>query len=436
MGRKTWESLNKKPLPNRFNIVISSKRGKDLGVDNHPELAMNVGSLEEAIEASAEMLKAKESFLIGGNSIYSQAEERIEDCKNVFKTRIGQNIEGDIKFEDKDLLSNMYLTEMSKTFAESDLNFDFARYINPNLFSEHFEEFNTKFFEVTSEEYQYLELIEKILKSGADKSDRTGTGTISTFGNIMRFDLSNSFPLLTTKRVFWKGVVEELLWFLRGCTDSKELSKMGVRIWDANGSREFLDKNGFSHRDEGDLGPVYGFQWRHAGAEYIDHKTDYSGKGVDQIKEVIDLLNKDPNSRRMIVCAWNVKDISQMALPPCHTLFQFYTANGKLSCLLYQRSCDVGLGLPFNIASYSLLTCLVAKMVNMEPGEFVHMIGDTHIYKNHVDALREQISRKPNPFPILNINYQEGKPIENYTLEDFELKGYWPQKKIKMEMSA
>lgn len=253
---------------------------------------------------------------------------------------------------------------------------------------------------------------------------------------MMRFDLSESFPLLTTKRVFWKGVVEEILWFLKGETNANLLAEKGVHIWDGNGSREFLDQYGFEDREQGDLGPVYGFQWRHSGAEYKDFKTDYSGKGVDQISEVIDLIKTDPNSRRMIVSAWNVKDIPLMALPPCHVLFQFYVENERLSCLLYQRSCDVGLGVPFNIASYSLLTCLIAKMTGLKPGEFIHMLGDTHIYNNHIEPLKKQISRTPRPFPLLEIDYVEGKPIEEYVFEDFRLIGYHPHKTVKMEMAV
>lgn len=227
-----------------------------------------------------------------------------------------------------------------------------------------------------------------------------------------------------------------MLWFFRASTNANELSEKGVGIWDGNGSREFLDKSGFKDREQGDLGPVYGFQWRHCGAEYKDMHADYSGQGIDQISEVIEMIKTDPESRRMIVNAWNVKDIPQMALPPCHILFQFYVENERLSCLLYQRSCDVGLGVPFNIASYALMTCLIAKMTDLQPGNFIHMMGDTHIYQNHVDPLLEQIKRDPRPFPILDINFDKNKPIEDYTLEDFKLIGYNPHKTIKMDMAV
>lgn len=253
----------------------------------------------------------------------------------------------------------------------------------------------------------------------------------------MRFDLSTSFPLLTTKRVYWKGVVEEILWFLRGQTDSKILSEKNVKIWDGNGSRSFLDSLGFQNRREGDLGPVYGFQWRHFGATYRDCDSNYDNQGIDQISEVIKLLKTNPDSRRIIVNSWNVQDLGLMALPPCHVLYQFYVENGKLSCLLYQRSCDVGLGVPFNIASYSLLTCMIAKIVGLEPGEFIHMMGDTHIYLNHVEPLKKQILNVPRPFPLLEVSgFRDGMELWDFRAEDFELKGYNPFGSVKMEMAV
>jgi dihydrofolate reductase/thymidylate synthase len=215
----------------------------------------------------------------------------------------------------------------------------------------------------THEEFQYLNLIREVISSGNSRDDRTGTGTLSKFGGIMRFDLKNSFPLITTKDVFWRGVVEELLWFIRGETNSKKLSEKGVKIWDGNGSREFLDSLNLHHRQEGDLGPVYGFQWRHFGADYQDMFSDYNNKGVDQLKDLIHRIKNDPYSRRLILSAWNPADLSIMALPPCHVMSQFYVQDGKLSCGMYQRSADIGLGVPFNIASYALLTVLLAEVI-------------------------------------------------------------------------
>merc|ERR1719361_2901407 len=237
------------------------------------------------------------------------------------------------------------------------------------------------------EEYGYLTAIREIIEKGVSMEDRTGVGTLSTFGMQMRFDLRKTFPLLTTKRTFWRGVVEELLWFIKGDTNAKHLSEKGVKIWDGNSSREFLDGRGLGHREEGDLGPVYGFQWRHFGAEYGDMHADYTGKGVDQLANVIDLIKNNPNSRRIVMTAWNPKDQPLMALPPCHMFCQFYVANGELSCQMYQRSADMGLGVPFNIASYSLLTRMVAQVCGLKAGDFVHVIGDCHVYMNHVEPL-------------------------------------------------
>ncbi|XP_076757285.1 thymidylate synthase [Xylocopa sonorina] len=286
------------------------------------------------------------------------------------------------------------------------------------------------------EEYQYLNLINKILKEGAKKCDRTGVGTLSVFGTQMRFSLrENVFPLLTTKRVFWKGVVEELLWFIKGSTNAKELSEKNIHIWDANSSRAFLDSCGFTDREEGDLGPVYGFQWRHFGAKYEDMHTDYSGQGIDQLKEVIDKIQHSPDDRRIIMTAWNPIDIPKMALPPCHCLVQFYVCNGELSCQLYQRSADMGLGVPFNIASYSLLTYMLAHVTNLKPGEFIHTMGDCHVYLNHITALEEQIKRVPKPFPRLTI-VRNVESIDDFTTDDFELMDYKPHGKISMPMAV
>jgi len=285
------------------------------------------------------------------------------------------------------------------------------------------------------EEYQYLEAIQKILRDGTLKSNRTGIDTKAIFGMQQRYSLDNTFPLLTTKRVFWRGILEELLWFIRGSTNAKELSDKNVHIWDANGSREFLDSRGLQHLQEGDLGPVYGFQWRHFGAEYTTMNDDYTEKGVDQLKGVIEKIRNNPNDRTIIMCAWNPKDVPRMALPPCHCLVQFFVADGKLSCQLYQRSADMGLGVPFNIASYALLTCMIAHVTNLKPGEFVHTLGDAHVYVNHIEPLKEQLTREPRPFPKLIIKRQV-ENIEDFRVEDFEIEGYEPHKKIKMDMAV
>lgn len=295
-------------------------------------------------------------------------------------------------------------------------------------------------------EQAYLDLCKRIITEGEFRPDRTGTGTKSIFAPPqLRFDLSdNTFPLLTTKRVFARGIIHELLWFVAGCTDAKKLQENGIKIWDGNGSREFLDKVGLVDNREGDLGPVYGFQWRHFGAEYKTCEDDYSGQGVDQLQEVIKRLKTNPYDRRIILSAWNPKDFSKMALPPCHILCQFYVnfpsnARPKLSCQLYQRSCDIGLGVPFNIASYALLTRMIAHLVDMDCGEFIHTMGDAHVYMDHIEPLKIQVQRTPTEFPKLEINsdrLSEIKSIDDFRYEDFEIIGYKPQKTIEMAMSV
>ena len=262
---------------------------------------------------------------------------------------------------------------------------------------------------------QYLDLLRHIRANGVMKEDRTGTGTQSVFGYQMRFDLSEGFPLLTTKKVHLKSIIYELLWFIAGDTNVKYLQDHGVTIWD-----EWADENG-------DLGPVYGHQWRSWPAP--------DGRVIDQLSMVIDTIRRNPDSRRMLVSAWNPAEVDRMALPPCHCLFQFYVADGKLSCQLYQRSADVFLGVPFNIASYALLTMMIAQVCGLEPGEFVHTTGDTHIYRNHFDQVATQLSREPRPLPRMRIN-PEVKSLFDFTYEDFTLEGYDPWPAIKASVAV
>lgn len=262
---------------------------------------------------------------------------------------------------------------------------------------------------------QYLSLLNRILTEGATKTDRTGTGTMSVFGNQMRFNLADGFPLLTTKKLHLKSIIYELLWFLRGDTNVHYLQEHGVRIWN-----EWADENG-------DLGPVYGHQWR--------SWPDYNGGTIDQIQNVLDLIRNHPDSRRMIVSAWNPAEVEQMALPPCHCLFQFYVADGKLSLQLYQRSADTFLGVPFNIASYALLLQMMAQVSGLEPGEFIHTTGDTHLYLNHLDQARLQLTRTPRPLPKMRIN-PDVKNLFDFRYEDFQLEGYDPWPHISAQVSV
>jgi thymidylate synthase len=262
---------------------------------------------------------------------------------------------------------------------------------------------------------QYHDLMETVLKKSVEKRDRTGTGTISIFGHQMRFDLSEGFPMVTTKKLFLKAIVYELLWFLNGDTNVKYLKDHGVSIWD-----EWADANG-------ELGPVYGHQWR--------SWPDGHGGTIDQISNLISDIRKNPDSRRLIVTAWNPADVPKMALPPCHCLFQFYVANGKLSCQLYQRSADIFLGVPFNIASYALLTMMVAQVTGLKLGEFIHSFGDAHLYLNHLDQAREQLSRRPYPLPTMRIN-PDVKDIFGFKYEDFKLENYQAHPHIKAEVAV
>jgi thymidylate synthase len=303
---------------------------------------------------------------------------------------------------------------------------------------------------------QYLDLLQDILDNGTTKTDRTGTGTKSVFGRQMRFDLSDGFPAVTTKKLFLRGIIHELLWFLQGSTNIKYLVDNDVHIWDEWPYRAYLQKQGktvpssdseewktgiraFTERikqdedfaaEHGELGPVYGYQWRH-------WPTPEGGE-IDQIQKAIDTIKNSPDSRRIIVSAWNVAEIDEMAkagLPPCHSLFQFYVADGKLSCQLYQRSADTFLGVPFNIASYALLTMMVAQVTGLEPGEFVHTLGDTHIYLNHLDQVNEQLSREPRPLPTMKIN-PDVTSIFDFMIDDFTLEGYDPHPAIKAPIAV
>lgn len=262
---------------------------------------------------------------------------------------------------------------------------------------------------------QYLKLLNHILENGTSKSDRTGTGTISVFGYQMRFDLNDGFPLMTTKKLHLKSIIYELLWFLKGDTNIQYLTEHGVRIWN-----EWADENG-------DLGPIYGKQWRSWARP--------DGTTVDQIAQVVNTIKNNPDSRRMIVNAWNVGELNQMALTPCHCMFQFYVADGALSCQLYQRSADTFLGVPFNIASYALLTMMIAQVCGLKAGEFIHTFGDVHLYNNHLEQAREQLQRTPKPLPTMHIN-PEVSSIFDFTFEDFTLTDYHPDPHIKAEVSV
>jgi dihydrofolate reductase/thymidylate synthase len=424
MGRNTWNSIPSKfrPLPGRTNVVLSSQgRIRDERDCEYPEDVIIASGLADAWDQLSALDNLGEIFVIGGARVYQEAIEQ----KYVHKVILTQvetpdSMEFDTFFpplEDQDWT----LQETSEPQQENGLSYKFQTFLRPNV-----------------QEEQYLDLIRKILKEGNEKGDRTGTGTKSIFGAQMRYDLRDGqLPLLTTKRTFWRGVAEELIWFISGSTNANLLSDKNVHIWDGNGSQEFLQSRGLGHREQGDLGPVYGFQWRHFGAEYKDMHADYTDKGVDQLAECIDKIKNNPEDRRIILSAWNPTALNEMALPPCHLMCQFYvdTKRNELSCHMYQRSADMGLGVPFNIASYALLTHLLAHVTGRKPGELVHTLGDAHVYLNHIEPLQEQLQRTPRPFPKLTIN-PEKKGIDDFVYEDLKVIGYHPYKSISMKMAV
>uniref|UniRef100_A0A5B7AZB7 Bifunctional dihydrofolate reductase-thymidylate synthase n=1 Tax=Davidia involucrata TaxID=16924 RepID=A0A5B7AZB7_DAVIN len=438
MGRKTWESipLEHRPLPGRLNVVLTRSGSFDIATAENVVICGSMASALELLAASPYCLSIEKVFVIGGGQILREA-LNAPGCDAIHITEIETDIECDtfIPAVDASVFHPWY---SSFPLVENNIRYSFTTYVrvrNPTveplgqtngLMSDSCSDakFEVKKFSFLPkmifekhEEYLYLRLVKDIISNGAPRDDRTGTGTLSKFGCQMRFNLRKSFPLLS------------------GSTNAKVLQEKGIHIWDGNASRDYLDSIGLVDREEGDLGPVYGFQWRHFGARYTDMHADYTGHGFDQLLDVIGKIKNNPDDRRIILSAWNPSDLKLMALPPCHMFAQFYVANGELSCQMYQRSADMGLSVPFNIASYALLTCMIAHVCDLVPGDFVHVIGDAHVYNTHVRPLQEQLQKLPKPFPILKINPQK-KDIDSFVAADFELVGYDPQQKIKMKMAV
>ncbi|KDP41765.1 hypothetical protein JCGZ_26783 [Jatropha curcas] len=454
MGRKTWESipLEHRPLPGRLNVVLTRSGSFDIATAENVVICGSLTSALELLAASPYCLSIEKVFIIGGGQILRES-LNAPGCDAIHITEIETSIDCDtfIPKIDSSVFQPWY---SSFPIVENNVRYCFATYVrvrvsaveshgqDNGLSSDNsYIKFEVKKFSFLPkmvferhEEFLYLRLVQDIISDGNLKDDRTGTGTLSKFGCQMRFNLRRTFPLLTTKKVFWRGVVEELLWFISGSTNCKVLQEKGIHIWDGNASRDYLDGIGLKDREEGDLGPVYGFQWRHFGARYTDMHADYTGQGFDQLLDVIDKIKNNPDDRRIILSAWNPSDLKLMALPPCHMFAQFYVANGELSCQMYQRSADMGLGVPFNIASYALLTCIVSHVCDLVPGDFVHVLGDAHVYRTHVRPLQEQLQKPPKPFPILKIN-PEKKNIDSFVAADFKLIGYDPHQKIEMKMA-
>ena len=436
MGRKTWNSIPDKfrPLKGRHNVVLTRDPQKFLGSQAIPPGVMVANGLQDAWRQLGALPKNElgEIYVIGGSELYERSiKEKYVHTVMMTSVETPADMEFDTYFPD--LLINCngepewkecQVDSSTESHEDNGLIYRFLVYKRSNR-----------------EEEQYLSLIRKILKEGIERGDRTGTGTKSLFGAQMRFNLRDgTLPLLTTKKTFWRGVAEELLWFISGSTNANLLKEKNVRIWDGNASKEFLESRGLGHREEGDLGPVYGFQWRHFGAEYKDMHTDYTGQGVDQLAQCIDKIKNNPEDRRILMSAWNPSALDEMALPPCHLLCQFYvdTAKNEVSCHMYQRSADMGLGVPFNIASYALLTHLVAQVTGRKAGDLVHTLGDAHVYLNHIEPLQEQLERTPRAFPKIFIDDDPDTPktIDDFTYQDLYVVGYHPFEKISMKMAV
>lgn len=419
MGKDTYFSLPKKhqPLPDRLNIVLTSTPSL-----YQPNPIANLVFLQENELFSFLESNATHSivFFIGGQSVY---EKYLHLCDTVHVTYIDKEYTCDRFFPFQQLATH-HIHDITPHEQ-----FTFLTYKRSQPGSGHAD-------------ITYQNLLKDILEEGYERDDRTGTGTLSMFGKQLRFNISNSVPLLTTKHIPYKSVIKELLWFLKGDTNAFRLKEQGVNIWNANSTREFLDARSLSNYAEGDIGPMYGFQWRHFGATYEGCDADYRNKGIDQLKNVIDLLKNDPFSRRILMTTVNVEDLEKGCLHPCHGIVvQFYVSMHlgvkHLSCHMYQRSVDTFLGLTWNIFSYAVLTYILAKMTDMKPYELIISTGDTHLYKDHLDQAILQVGRQPFSLPKLVIkDCVKNKSFEDITLDDFELYGYFYHPAIKAKMSA
>lgn len=414
MGRNTWESLS---FESRNSLSTNGRRCIVITSNPQGVECDTAASYEEAkrLALSFSQDHYNRVFFIGGHRVYADA--LIDpDVKNMYATRMDGSYECDVVmpyFDEK-----KWYVKYKLQLGEHSVLTHFIR--------EH-------------EEHQYLDLLHKIVTTGSYLQDRTKTGIYSVFGAQMRFDCSEKFPLLTTKKTYFKGILHELLWFMKGETDSKKLEEVGVNIWKGNTSREYLDAHGFHSRDEGDIGPGYGHQWRHWNAKYTSPREDYTNRGIDQLKNCVESIKREMASgdhdRRNIMLAWNPEQIDEMSLPPCHILVQFYLENGNLSLHMYQRSADMFLGVPFNIASYALLLKIVAKLTDTKPRDLIMSFGDAHVYSNHVDAVYEQLQNSPYPFPTVEIDVNTNTKITDITPDMITIKDYTHHKPIKAPMA-
>lgn len=408
MGRVTYESIppDYRPLSGRRCIVIS----RTWKQEDHPNISICNSLLEALKTVGGNIKNYDEVFIAGGEQIYNEAISNFMYlCKRIYVTKFKTDYDCDQFFPWTAVKDYPFFQDPQKTM-------DFVRYfIAPN---------------VVHGEYEYLNALKYITEKGEARPDRTGVGTTSVFGMRMEYDISERLPVLTTKRISTNNILRELLFFISGKTNTKILEEQKCNIWKANTSREFLDSVGLDY-EEGDAGCFYGYQWRHWGAEYKGMDKDYEGKGIDQLATLIKNIREEPHSRRHILSAWNVSQLKEMCLPPCHMMCQFYVSGDRkyLDCQLYQRSMDSFLGAPYNITFYSILTYMIAHITNLKPRKFVHVTGDTHIYSNHGDQVRKQLGRTPHPFPILKFrSAMKLKEIDDFSFDSFIIEGYssWP----------
>lgn len=408
MGRETFLGLGQ--LPKRTMVVISST----LRAEEHPGVLIYPSLIEALIQLSNP--EFDDIFIAGGERLYTEALTKYGYlCNKVYVSRVHGEFECDRHFPYHIL--DRFPSEVKLKTAE-------------------FTVFSFR-FEVQHPEMAFLSLVKSVVSGGDKKTDRTGVGTISKFGTHLEFDISGSIPALTSKRLAITAVVKELLWMISGSTDSRRLESEGVKIWKANSSREFLDQRGLTGLAEGDIGCGYGFQWRHWGAEYRGCSQEYAGEGVDQLESVIEDIKTNPDSRRLIVSAWNVGQLSGMALPPCHLLYQFNVAGDRLDCQVYQRSADLFLGVPFNLLFYSVLTYLVGHLTGLKPRKLSFAFGDAHVYSTHLEAVSKLLGRTPRPWPTLSlVGCQDVKAISDFRLEHIRIEGYTSWDAIQAPMAV
>tara|TARA_Y100001958_G_scaffold159112_1_gene159284 strand:- start:3103 stop:4554 length:1452 start_codon:yes stop_codon:yes gene_type:complete len=432
MGFNTWVSIPNKPLENRINIILTKDK-KKVNVEEDVYVFSSFSELFSWLVKNT--TSYNKIFIIGGSSIFDQILTNYRMMiNNIYITEV------DNKFYSKEKYNLSYFNDTLKDFSFSEI--DKLNLTNEsvmyNVEKKQYEKIDIKYKFLlgvqnknNNSEKEYLNLLKTIIKENNIKISRNSK-VYSKFGVRMEFNLLDGFPLLTTKKMPWKTILRELIWFINGETDNKILNNKKVHIWDLNSTKEFLESRNLSYEIEGDLGPIYGFQWRHCGAEYIDCDTDYKNKGVDQLKYVINEIKTNPSSRRIIMSSWNPIDIPKMALPPCHVMVQFNVEPPFIDAQLYQRSGDMFLGVPFNIASYSFLLSIIAKICNYIPRKLIHIIGDAHIYENHIEAVNTQLSRIINNMPILEIKQIED--IDNITEDMFQIYNYNPEPTIKAQM--